>query len=49
MEEIDKKSKKIHEQCGKNNNNVIEWGRKRREDKTCYLNMKSITLKIINV
>ena len=35
--------------CGKFDGIMIEWGRKRREDKACYLNMKSINLKIINL
>lgn len=49
MKEIDRKMEKICERCGKFDSIMIEWERKRREDKTCYLNMKSITLKIINV
>lgn len=49
MEEIDRKMEKICEKRGKNDSNMIEWERKRRKYKTCYLNMKSINLKIINV
>lgn len=30
MEEIDRKMEKMCEMCGKNDNFMIEWGRKRR-------------------
>ena len=31
-EEFDRKMEKICEMCGKNDNFMIEWGRKRRQD-----------------
>lgn len=32
MEEINRKMEKICEMCGKNDNFMIEWGRKRIQD-----------------